>query len=164
MMSGDTPVTATFGLIPETLTVSTAGGGTGTLTSTPAGIDCGASCSHAYDYGSSVTLTASAAKGSSFAGWAGDCTGTASCVVTMQAAQSVTASFARECVVPKVKDKRLKAAKRAIKAHECRVGRIRHAFSKKVKKGHVISQRPKPHKLLTRGARVKLVVSRGKKR
>ncbi len=163
-MSGDTPVTATFSLIPEMLAVSTAGGGAGTVTSSPAGIECGTGCSHAYDYGSSVTLTASAAKGSSFGGWAGACTATASCVVKMTTAQSVTASFVKDCVVPKLKGKRLKAAKRAIKTHECRVGRIRHAFSTKVKKGRVISQKPKPHKLLTRGARVKLVVSRGKKR
>ena len=163
-MDGDSSVTATFSLIPETLDVSTAGDGAGAVTSAPSGIDCGASCSHAYGYGSSVTLVATAVEGSSFTGWTGDCTGTANCVLAMTAARSVGASFVKECVVPRVKHKRLSAAKRAIKAHECRVGRIRHGFSTTVKRGHVISQRPKPKKVLERGARVKLVVSRGKKR
>jgi hypothetical protein len=162
-ISSDKSVTATFSLIPETLFVSTAGDGAGTVTSTPAGIDCGAGCSHAYDYGSSVTLTASAAAGSSFAGWAGACTGMASCVIAMTAARSVAASFVKDCVVPKLKRKGLKAAKRALRAHDCRVGKIKHAFSNTVKKGHVISQRPKPHKLLAHGAKVRLTVSKGKK-
>src|SRR6185295_8217484 len=41
-----------------------------------------------------VTLTASAAAGSTFAGWSGACAGTGACQVTMSAAASVTASFA----------------------------------------------------------------------
>jgi beta-lactam-binding protein with PASTA domain len=52
--------------------------------------------------------------------------------------------------------------KRAIGAHGCRVGRVRHDFSKTVRKGRVISQAPKAQTRLTRGARVSLVVSSGK--
>lgn len=63
--------------------------------------------------------------------------------------------------MPKVKGKTLAAAKRAIKAHFCSVGKIRHAASRKIKKGHVISQKPKPGSRLKRGAKVSLVVSRG---
>ena len=162
-IGSNTSVTATFSLVPEMLTVSKKGDGAGAVMSSPAGIDCGASCSHAYGYGSSVTLTASAAAGSSFAGWRDACTGKASCMVTMIAAQSVTASFLKDCVVPRLKGKRLKAAKRALKAHDCAVGRIRRAFSTKVKKGRVISQTPKPHKRLKHGAKVKLTVSKGRK-
>jgi PASTA domain/Divergent InlB B-repeat domain len=159
-----TSVTATFDLVPETLDVSKGGDGRGTVTSSPSGIACGASCSHDYDYGSSVTLTATAAAGSSFAGWAGDCTGKASCVIAMTVGRSAEASFVKDCVVPRLKGKGLKAAKRTIKGHDCSVGRIKGVTSKTVKKGRVISQKPKPRKLLRHGARVDLVVSKGKKR
>lgn len=162
-MSSDTSVTATFSPAPETLTVSRKGDGAGAVTSTPAGIDCGAGCTHTYDYGSSVTLTASAAAGSSFAGWTGACTGTASCTVTMTAARTVQASFVKGCSVPKLKGKGLRAARRALKVHDCRAGKIEYAFSNTIKKGRVISQKPRPHKLLAHGAKVRLTVSRGKK-
>jgi hypothetical protein len=92
-MSAAQSVTATFNIQQFALTVSKAGTGTGTVTSSPAGINCGATCSASYDTGTSVTLTASPSAGSTFAGWSGACTGTGSCVVTMNAAQSVTATF-----------------------------------------------------------------------
>jgi beta-lactam-binding protein with PASTA domain len=66
-------------------------------------------------------------------------------------------------VVPKVKGKTLSAAKRALKAHACTTGKIKHAFSSKVKKGRVISQKPKAGKHLKHNAKVGLTVSRGKK-
>jgi len=67
------------------------------------------------------------------------------------------------CVVPKVKGKTLKAAKRAVRKGHCSVGKIRKAYSARVKKGRVVSQKPKPHTLKPLGAKVKLVVSRGRK-
>ncbi len=68
--------------------------GTGTVTSAPAGIDCGSECSRAFAGGSPVVLTASAAPGASFAGWSGACSGSAStCTVTMTQARSVGAAF-----------------------------------------------------------------------
>jgi hypothetical protein len=77
------------------LTVSKAGTGSGTITSAPAGIDCGATCTASFEQASTVTLTAAPATGSTFAGWSGaGCSGTATCAVTMSAAQSVTATFA----------------------------------------------------------------------
>ncbi|HET9317661.1 MAG TPA: carbohydrate-binding protein, partial [Vicinamibacteria bacterium] len=76
-----------------TLTVGKAGTGSGTVTSSPAGINCGSDCSESYASGTSVTLTASAAGGSAFAGWSGACSGTGTCNVTMSAARSVTATF-----------------------------------------------------------------------
>lgn len=77
------------------LTVLKAGSGDGTVTSLPGGIDCGAVCSADYASGKVVTLTASPTGGSSFTGWTGTgCSGTGSCVVTMDAAKSVTATFA----------------------------------------------------------------------
>lgn len=76
-----------------TLTVTKAGTGSGTVTSSPSGINCGSTCSANYSTGTSVTLTAAAASGSTFAGWSGACSGTATCTVSMTAARSVTATF-----------------------------------------------------------------------
>jgi Divergent InlB B-repeat domain len=48
----------------------------------------------AFNFGSTVTLTESPASGSTFAGWSGaGCSGTGTCTVTMNAAQTVTAAF-----------------------------------------------------------------------
>jgi Fe-S cluster biogenesis protein NfuA len=88
-------VTATFNRSTATysLTVAKAGTGTGTVTSSPAGISCGTDCNQTYAVNTVVTLAATPAAGSVFAGWSGACTGTASCKVTMAAAKSVTATF-----------------------------------------------------------------------
>jgi hypothetical protein len=67
------------------------------------------------------------------------------------------------CVVPKLKGKTLVAARRSIKSHACSVGRIKHAASQTIKKGRVISQKPKPRLRLQHGARVNLVVSEGRR-
>ncbi|MBK9035920.1 MAG: hypothetical protein IPL61_32500 [Myxococcales bacterium] len=87
-------VVATFTLVQYTLTVARAGTGTGTVTSVPAGITCGVDCTEVYTTGTAVTLAASPAAGSTFAGWSGGgCTGTGTCVVTLAAATTVTATF-----------------------------------------------------------------------
>jgi hypothetical protein len=75
-----------------TLSVAMAGGGSGTVSSSPAGIDCGIDCSEDYDQDTVVTLTATADPGSSFVDWSGD----ADCSdgqVTMTAARSCVAQF-----------------------------------------------------------------------
>ena len=79
--------------VPWTITVARAGTGFGTVTSSPAGISCGTSCSGSFAGGTQVTLTATPAAGSTFAGWSGDCSGAGTCLLTMNAARSVTASF-----------------------------------------------------------------------
>lgn len=78
--------------VTRVLTVAKTGSGTGTVTSTPAGIDCGAACSQPYIDGAFVTLSTTNGTGSLFAGWSGD----ADCadgVVTMSAAKTCTARF-----------------------------------------------------------------------
>jgi hypothetical protein len=75
------------------LAVSTAGNGSGTVSSGPAGIDCGALCTARFNEESTVTLTAAPAAGSRFAGWSGACTGTGSCSVQIGETQSVVAEF-----------------------------------------------------------------------
>jgi len=70
------------------------------------------------------------------------------------------------CTVQDVKRQKLAAAKRTIARANCRVGKIRRAYSstfKRVTKGRVISQRPKPGTVLRGGGKVNLVVSRGKR-
>jgi PASTA domain-containing protein/List-Bact-rpt repeat protein len=147
----------------KTLTLTKAGRGTGTVTSSPAGISCGSTCAHAFKHGTAVTLTAFASARSRFAGWSGACLGTGTCSLTMSANRSVTATFKVLCVIPKVKGKKVRAAKRAIRKAHCSVGKVTKAFSAKVKKGRVISQKPKPGKKLAAGSKVKLKVSKGKK-
>jgi PASTA domain len=68
------------------------------------------------------------------------------------------------CLVPKLKGKSLSAAKRSIKAHDCSVGKVKHARSRTIKKGHVISQKPKPGTQLKHGGKINLVVSKGTRR
>jgi hypothetical protein len=93
-VSAAAQVTATFTLLQYPLTITKSGTGTGQVTSSPAGISCGASCGANYDYGTMVTLTPTADPTTSdFGGWSGDCTGTGACVVTIDAARNVTASF-----------------------------------------------------------------------
>lgn len=82
----------------HTLSVTKTGTGSGTVTSSPAGINCGADCSESYGSGTSVTLTASPVTGSTFAGWSGACSGTGSCILTMDADKSVTATFTVACI------------------------------------------------------------------
>lgn len=76
------------------LTVAKAGSGSGSVTGSPAGIDCGSACSASYPSGTAVTLTATPAATSTFAGWLGaGCIGTGTCTVSMSAAAGVTATF-----------------------------------------------------------------------
>ena len=80
--------------VERNLTVSKAGSGTGTVVSSPAGISCGATCSAQYNDGDSVTLTATATAGSTFAGWSGGgCADTGPCNVAMDADKAITATF-----------------------------------------------------------------------
>ena len=77
------------------LAVQLTGEGKGSVTSSPSGIDCGSSCQALFNLGTKVTLSATAASGSTFTGWAGaGCSGTGGCEVTMSEARSVTATFA----------------------------------------------------------------------
>lgn len=87
-------VSATFTLIPQpNYPVSVGKSGSGTVTSSPAGIDCGSSCSASFDTGSGVTLSASPAAGWTFGGWSGDCSGGGACSLTIDAPKSVNATF-----------------------------------------------------------------------
>ena len=88
-------VTCTFtNTLQLTLTVDRAGSGAGTVTSDPAGIDCGVDCTEIYNWGALVALTATADANSAFEGWSGDCSGANPTItVTMDADKTCTATF-----------------------------------------------------------------------
>jgi hypothetical protein len=89
------PVRAGSGVMYN-LNISKAGTGTGTVTSNPAGVNCGADCTESYESGTSVTLTANPDTGSTVASWSGDCSSCGTntdCNVTMNADKTCTATF-----------------------------------------------------------------------
>ncbi|WP_300672249.1 choice-of-anchor D domain-containing protein [Desulfoluna sp.] len=89
-------LTASVPTVPTySLTVKKSGTGTGTVSSSPAGIDCGTDCDHFFDIDTSVALTTSPATGSAFDGWSGEgITGTNSYqMITTDLNRTVTATF-----------------------------------------------------------------------
>jgi hypothetical protein len=92
-VSSGRTATAAFNLKVFTLTVNKTGllAMTGSVTSSPAGISCGADCSESYTSGTVVTLTAS---GTLFMGWTGcDSASDTTCTVTVSSTKSVSARF-----------------------------------------------------------------------
>lgn len=170
-----------------TLTVSLVGPGTGSVTSYPAGISCGTNegiCSAQFADGTTVNLQAQG-EGSNPAG----CTATPSyrCdevyvpfptgpphsdvyAITLDSnlgpSASVQVTFdptaPPHCIVPRARGRTLAGAKARIRQSHCSVGTITHAFSRKVQKGHVISQDPPARRRQERGANVDLVVTKGR--
>ena len=75
------------------LQIQLSGNAAGTVTSSPADINCAPTCTASFAAGTAVTLTATAASGASFAGWSGACQGIGTCSLTMTANQSAIATF-----------------------------------------------------------------------
>jgi Domain of unknown function DUF11/Divergent InlB B-repeat domain len=110
-----------------TLALTHGGAGSGSITSSPAGIDCGTTCSHGFAQGTSVTLTEAAAAGSLFAGWDGACksAGTAStCTVTLSGDAQVSASFDVAPPPPKPVPPKSTPLHKATQHADCTVGRL----------------------------------------
>lgn len=76
----------------QPLTIRTTGEGAGKVTLPPAA-SCPPGCAANYPKGAPVVLAAVPAPGSTFAGWGGDCRGTAPCTITMDRAKTVEAKF-----------------------------------------------------------------------
>jgi len=156
------------------LTVSVSGRGFGEVISQAAHgtrIVCPRICSAHFPVGTKVALHVDLDMGSVWAGHGGYCgrpprgSSWVGCLVTMTANTSISFAFdlSPHCGVPNVKGKTLAIAKNMIHSRNCKLGTIRHAASLTVGKGHVISQKPKPGTYLRRGAKVNLVVSRGRR-
>jgi hypothetical protein len=94
-LDADKSITAVFTTPPPPakarLTVLT--DGHGSVQSAPAGIDCGATCTAAFDAGTAVSLTAVPDVGYRFAGWSGACGGAGTCSVTMSGDSQLSARF-----------------------------------------------------------------------
>jgi len=83
------------------VTVAKAGTGSGTVMSSPNGINCGADCFESFAPGALVTLTATPASGSVFGGWSGGgCAGTAACVTSGNTVVKITATFSTSTPPP----------------------------------------------------------------
>lgn len=94
-MTGTEKVSATFDP-GEVLTVSITGTGAGNVTSAPSGISCPAICSFTFPPNTAVTLSETPDSNDAFLSWAGACTGSANCRVTLDASMSITANFSSE--------------------------------------------------------------------
>ena len=97
-LTANTTLTANFSQTAatySTLSVALSGNGSGAVESTPEGINCGKLCSASVITGSQISLTAFAESGSQFSGWTGACAGqtTSTCTLTVNSAESATASF-----------------------------------------------------------------------
>jgi hypothetical protein len=77
------------------LTVVRGGTGSGSVASTPSGINCGTACSASYPSGTVVTVAATPASGSVFSGWTGGgCSGTDPCTMAGNGSVIMAAAFA----------------------------------------------------------------------
>jgi hypothetical protein len=103
-MSAARTVTATFSPVGvAALAVEKKGSGTGTVTSSPTGINCGTTCSAQFETGKLVKLTATPGSGSKAATWSGcDAVAAGVCEVTVSASRTVTATFEAETRALKV--------------------------------------------------------------
>jgi hypothetical protein len=92
---GFTGPVATASTILNGLSVTLNGSGSGSVNSSPSGINITAgTSSNIFNSGSTVSLFQSASNGSQFSGWGGACTGTGGCNVLLTSLyQSVTATF-----------------------------------------------------------------------
>jgi hypothetical protein len=82
------------------LSISKTGVGSGTVTSVPAGINCGQDCGEPFSDDTVVTLSAIADQGSEFGGWSGGgCSGTGECTVNFSPGTSVTALFLKQVTI-----------------------------------------------------------------
>jgi hypothetical protein len=92
-MSQAQEVSAAFKGVSQYTVTASVGTGGGVVTSNPAGIDCGTTCSAGFDAGSQVSLEAQPDRGYKFFGWAGACSGSNTCDLVMTSNRSVQATF-----------------------------------------------------------------------
>jgi hypothetical protein len=74
--------------------------GAGWVRSSPYKVDCPEKCAGSFDRDGEVRLDAHPTSGFTFEGWGGACSGTGSCVITLDEAKEVTAHFSGHFVAP----------------------------------------------------------------
>lgn len=84
--------------IADSLTVTRTGNGSGRILSNGSTIDCGITCTNTYSSGTTITLTATPDPGAQFTGWLGACAGSGLCLVTINGATTVSATFASKTI------------------------------------------------------------------
>ena len=155
-------VKASFAQITDTLAIAKAGSGQGSITCD------GAPCASTYPEGTALTLAASPASGSTFAGWSGaGCSGAGACQVTLAADTTITATFnanpppsaEERCVVPQLVAKTLAQARSALTAAHCTLGKL----TKPKKKGPLIVKSSSPAAGATLAAASKVNLTLGPK-
>jgi alpha-tubulin suppressor-like RCC1 family protein len=94
VIDGPKNVTAAFDLGRRSLNVTLAGSGGGTVVADTGSISCPGNCTDDYTIGSRVTLSPAPDARSQFAGWdAAECPGQGDCIIQLDIARSVTATF-----------------------------------------------------------------------
>jgi subtilisin family serine protease len=68
------------------------------------------------------------------------------------------------CTVPRLRGLTLIGAKRALVKRGCKLGRISRTYSRRVRRGRIVAQRPRPGLRLRRGGKVAVELSRGRRR
>ncbi len=104
-------VKAIAALVPQTASVALEGNGSGKVTSSPAGIDCGSQCSTRFAAGSEVTYTATAAKGSVFTGWQSGCHGNGKCLFKVAYPSATSSEWTTPGITARFSSTKLKFGK-----------------------------------------------------
>jgi hypothetical protein len=166
----------------EKLTVSRLGTGPGTVTSNPAGIDCPTVCSAQFAPGTPVFLHPKSDSRSTFDGFSWNCPQVyppqklspppglfPECSIFLEADASVRVIFnlvTTPCLVPQNRGRTPANAAFRLELASChpyRANVFHYAFSRTIRKGLVLFQKPRSGTRLAHGARVDLVISKGRR-
>jgi hypothetical protein len=124
-----------FELEQWALTVTLAGAGTGSVSSSPAGIACPSDCSDSVPQGLAVTLTATPSSGSTFTGWTScDSPSGNQCTQTVGADETVTATYAVSPPPPASTTPPASTPPTTTSIKKCKKKKRRAAAAKKCKK------------------------------
>lgn len=151
------PAPATFGIVPAGGSIS---GGTvvtiaGTDLSQATGVSFGGVPSPLFQVRSDSQVTAAVPPGTTL--------GAVPVAVTTIAGTAATSTFTYEgCAVPKLRGRKLKAAKKLVRAGDCAVGRLTKRKGARPATGKVVGQNPKPGAILPPDSQVKITLGKPK--
>jgi len=127
------------------LKVMKTGLGSGTITSLPAGmIDCGVDCDENFILTAPITITATAAPGSVFVGWQGNCAGALpDCNLSMSGNRSARAEFRLSPDIPPLSDFTPEGIQLYLNANPAvsTAGRLLRALPAEFKRGWILMTR-----------------------